>query len=49
MTMTSPRYLSAVETARLVRKALKARFPDVRFSVRSDSYAGGASVRVGWT
>lgn len=45
----SPRYLSCADTAKLVRKALKTAFPDVKFSVRSDTYSGGASIRVGWT
>lgn len=43
------RYLSCAETAKLVRQALKEAFPEVRFYVRSDSYAGGASIRVRWT
>lgn len=42
-------YLSVTETAKLVRAALKKSFPSVKFSVRSDSYAGGASIRVFWT
>lgn len=37
------------ETAKLMRKALKAAFPAVKFSVRSSSYAGGASIDVGYT
>jgi len=41
-------YLSAAETAKLLRKALKADFPGVKFSVRSKTYAGGASITVGW-
>jgi hypothetical protein len=41
-------YLSCAETAKLVRAALKRSFPGVKFSVRSDVYAGGASIRVGW-
>lgn len=40
------RYISAVDTAKLVRKALKAAFPGTKFSVRTDQYAGGASIRV---
>jgi hypothetical protein len=32
-----------------VRAALKKKFPGVKFSVRSETYAGGASIRVGWT
>ena len=43
------RYISVTDTAKLVRAALKAAFPGVKFSVRSDSYSGGASIRVGWT
>lgn len=45
--MTS--YLTCAETAKLVRQALKESFPGVKFSVRSDTYAGGASIDVGWT
>jgi len=46
---TPSRNLTVVETAKLVRQVLKADFPGVKFSVRSSSYAGGASIRVGWT
>src|SRR3990167_7466408 len=42
-------YLSCAETAKLVRTALRDAFPGVKFSVRSDTYAGGASIRVRWT
>ena len=42
-------YLSAAETAKLVRAALKRGFAGVRFSVRSHTYAGGASIAVEWT
>ncbi|MDI7862545.1 hypothetical protein MRS76_11290 [Rhizobiaceae bacterium n13] len=42
------RYLSCAETAKLIRNQLKAKFPGVKFSVRSDVYAGGASIRVNW-
>lgn len=45
----SPRYLSSAETAKLVRVQLRQEFPGVKFSVRSSSYAGGASIQVGWT
>lgn len=41
-------YLSCAETAKLVRAALKKSFPATRFSVRSNSYAGGASIDVSW-
>lgn len=42
-------YISVADTAKLVRKALKANFPGIKFSVRSRSYAGGASIDVEWT
>lgn len=42
-------YLSAAETAKLVRKALKAKFQGVKFSVRTSTYSGGASIDVRWT
>lgn len=42
-------YLTVADTAKLVRQALKAAFPGVKFSVRSNSYAGGASIDVSWT
>lgn len=44
----APRYLSAAETAKLVRLALKREFPGVKFSVRSKTYSGGASIDVSW-
>jgi hypothetical protein len=51
--MTPPtnteRRLSPAETAKLVRKALKHAHPGVVFSVRTHTYAGGASVHVNWT
>lgn len=40
----SHQYISAVDTAKLVRQALKEAFPGVKFSVRSDG-----SLRVRWT
>jgi hypothetical protein len=48
MSATDRNYLSCAETAKLIRKALKADFPGVRFSVRSHTYAGGASIDVSW-
>lgn len=47
-TATAPKteYISVVDTAKLIRKALKAAFPNQKFSVRSDKYSGGASIRV---
>lgn len=41
-------YISSADTAKLVRQALKESFPGIKFSVRSNSYAGGASIRVMW-
>ncbi|NHN89842.1 LPD29 domain-containing protein [Acetobacter conturbans] len=41
-------YLSPAETAKLIRARLKKAFPRTKFSVRSDSYSGGGSVRVKW-
>lgn len=49
MQAQSKRYVSCVDTAKLVRKALKAEFPTTKFSVRSSSYSGGASIDVSWT
>lgn len=42
-------FISAVDTAKLIRKALRESFPGVKFSVRCDRYAGGASIDVRWT
>lgn len=42
-------WYTAAETAQLVRTALKAAFPGVKFSVRSKTYSGGASIDVSWT
>jgi hypothetical protein len=46
---TSPRYMPVTEVAKHVRQALRAAFPAVKFSVRSDSYSMGASIRISWT
>lgn len=43
------KYFTCAETAKLIRKALKNKFPGQKFSVRSDTYSGGASIRVRWT
>lgn len=43
-----PKYLSCAETAKLIRKALAKAFPGYKFSVRSNTYSGGASIDVGW-
>jgi hypothetical protein len=49
MTNETVRYVSAKETATLIRQALRAGWPGVKFSVRTRTYAGGASVDVKWT
>jgi hypothetical protein len=41
-------YISVTETAKLVRAALKKAFPGIKFSVVSESYAGGASIDIRW-
>jgi hypothetical protein len=43
------KYLSCAETAKLIRQALKESFEDVKFSVKSSTYSGGASITVRWT
>lgn len=45
----SARYLSCAETAKLMRAALKAKFPGFAFSVRSRTYTGGSAIDVSWT
>ena len=42
-------YVGTVETAKMIRKVLKAKFPNTKFSVRSEIYAGGSSINVKWT
>jgi hypothetical protein len=49
MSTNSPTYVSVTDTAKEIRKALKHNFAGVKFSVRSKSYSGGASVNVSWT
>jgi hypothetical protein len=46
---TQRRYVSVADTAKLLRAALKAQWPLVKFSVKSKSYSGGASIDIGWT
>lgn len=43
------KYISCADTAKLIRKELKTNFPGIKFSVRSNTYAGGASIDVKWT
>lgn len=45
----SPRYLRAAEVAKLLRKRLKTEFPGTKFSVRTSTYSGGASIDVRYT
>ncbi len=47
-TTENVRRLSVVETARVLRPVLRRHFPGVKFSVRSESYAHGASITVAW-
>ena len=47
-TKEQTQYLGVAEVAKLVRCSLKEAFPGVKFSVRSKSYAGGASIRIKW-
>ncbi len=42
-------YETAAETAKKIRNALKAEFPGVKFSVKSETYSMGSAVRVSWT
>jgi hypothetical protein len=44
------RHIDTVDVAKLVRAALKTAYPvGTKFSVRSDIYSGGSSIRVSWT
>lgn len=42
-------YISCADTAKLIRAALKEAFPGIKFSVKSHTYSGGASINVRWT
>lgn len=44
-----PAWLTTAEAAKLLRERLKRDFPGVKFSVRSESYSGGSSIRVRWS
>ncbi len=37
------------ECASQIKKELKAKFPTIKFRIKSDSYSGGSSVSVYWT
>jgi hypothetical protein len=43
------RYITVAETAKLVRADLAKAFPGIKFSVRSKSYSGGASIDIHYT
>ena len=44
-----PGHLAAANAAEPLRVALKRSFQRIRFSVRSATYAGDASIDVGWS
>ncbi|MDJ0727754.1 MAG: hypothetical protein QNJ38_21850 [Prochloraceae cyanobacterium] len=51
--MTNSKYVSVVETAKIIREQLKKAFPkkdypSLKFSVKSDSYSMGASITITW-
>jgi len=46
--MSKSKYIPVTEVAKLIRQCLKEAFPGVKFRVRSDKYAGGASIGVIW-
>lgn len=45
---TTSRYIPTVDVAKRIRAHLKSVYPGIKFSVRSDQYAGGSSIRVRW-
>lgn len=42
------KWLTCADTAKLVREVLKEQFPGTKFSVRSKTYAGGASIDISY-
>lgn len=42
------KYFTCAETAKIIRTALKEAFPKVKFSVKSHTYSGGASIYIRW-
>lgn len=44
--MTKTEWLDVTEHARIIRAALKTVWPDLKFQVRSERYAGGSSITV---
>lgn len=45
-TTTKRRTTEVAECAKAIRQVLKAQFPNIKFSVKSENYSGGDSVRV---
>jgi len=45
----SKRYINIVDTAKLIRAALKDTFPGVKFAVRASKYSMGSNIDVSWT
>lgn len=43
------RYIDTAEAAKMLRPFLKREFPNVKFSVRIERYAGGSSIDATWT
>ena len=39
---------SSAKTANAIKKELKIMFPKIKFSIRSDNYSGGNSVKISW-
>jgi len=48
MSATTKKVTPWAAAAKEIRKELRAKWPGVRFSVRSESYASGSAVRVKW-
>ena len=48
MSATETEYLSCADTAKMLRQALKAGFPGVKFSIKSRRFAGGDAIDVSW-
>lgn len=44
--MRQARYIDTADVAKIMRRALKARWPEIKFRVRIQRYAGGSSINV---
>lgn len=40
--------ISCTETAKILRQCLKEAFPDIKFGVKSSTYANGSSIQIRW-